>query len=1114
MAAHGDPKIAERYAPGGARLAHYERVASSLLRRLGGDAGMAGLLHGCPDDLPEAVEAAISPGARGILRDYERLRAPFLSPDSIPGLGRRMIEEMLPEVRRPEAIALLLCEQRDHLDPTGELTGWLVAMHREPELVCELPPRGLVPMVREFSLHLEYAEVGLCPLAEELGLFFDRNRLDDLVLLHRDPDRARRIRQFVADQAGPGGLAARGAEKVRNLFLASEKARESILSCNWEWRHLGRLSRVLGPDETGWERQLRLCGFVTIKCSGKSAAYRALGALHQLRRCDPSAFRDYISAKRISQYRAIHTAIAVPEIGVDGPFPVRLLASQSAESRYHEVGPDDLGQIRPRLGPQRSDADRFTAYTPAGEVKRLPHGAAVLNFALEVHRSWVCLVDHAVVAGEHRGLLDPVHEGEAVDLVLLPQPRPLPKGWKKATPQSTHAAIKAGARRAMHEQRHKQGLDWVAMKLQESGIEVARERIEDFVAEAARQAAAREKLISSKGSKGSPGGWWLRQIGILQAHRQGEPTYTKVAIQEHHLDVLLRTLCRITGTVLDLDFDAELRLGTERFVDCARCVPDRDGPLAVVRSGKELRFHRAGAPCAAGASEVRTVRWAVARHYVLIEGSNRKGLFRDVLDDVRDLELDVIDFVGRRFGRNWAVARLELDCNDRRVLDELVRHLQRVRGVTRVLLDERDPFLENGLPDRLEDNQLPGAGVRGNPYVRGGPVYRDEKFYGRELEFHTLLGLLADVRQGGQMACIEGPLKVGKTSLAHRVLREVSRHADLWIPVYYTTPHGTSWSSRYRAPGVDLPPARDAIAELLARSAAEAVRRRGLTSSVPEYDSLDDLLKKLLQWPERPRIVLVIDEAARLALNSVEELSARKESNTGIEKRIEEGQRDITLAELELRPSARPDADDLARFAQSVVSKPGLAVIWVGPTPSFASIPSGLSLRHELYTSVRRIPLGAFGITEVGLLLSAKKLRPASPIRFLDITLQDVHRLTGGDPLFVGAIADELWSGRPEEGSLEYSPEMVARAADRVRRFGYELDCRIGQFGPLRLLGQQLLQGMVERPHRPTDRLDGVAPDLHRHLLDMLCMAGLAVVDEDEDHRLAAPLMKKYLGAL
>lgn len=141
----------------------------------------------------------------------------------------------------------------------------------------------------------------------------------------------------------------------------------------------------------------------------KSSCWQVYSVVTDLYQPDPSRMRDWISVPKTNGYESLHTTVVTPagrwvevqirtrrmdeiaEKGLAAHFRYKGIRGEGGldtwMAQMREVlgtvekeGSDFLGEIRPGLY-----ADEVFVFTPKGEVRQLPVGATLLDFAFDIH---------------------------------------------------------------------------------------------------------------------------------------------------------------------------------------------------------------------------------------------------------------------------------------------------------------------------------------------------------------------------------------------------------------------------------------------------------------------------------------------------------------------------------------------------------------------------------------------------------------------------------------------------------------------------------------------------------------------------------------------------------
>ncbi|GIJ77855.1 GTP pyrophosphokinase [Micromonospora phaseoli] len=146
----------------------------------------------------------------------------------------------------------------------------------------------------------------LVPLCDRLGIQTLKRELDDVVLLHLEPDEHARIARHVHDRPGwdsyLSDVVAQAKVALRRSRVDGEVApRPRHLYSIWK-------DTVAGGHAVPYDLPR-----ITIVVDGPATdTYAALGAIHGLWRPVPGRFKDFIASPKNNLYRSLHTSVCGP----------------------------------------------------------------------------------------------------------------------------------------------------------------------------------------------------------------------------------------------------------------------------------------------------------------------------------------------------------------------------------------------------------------------------------------------------------------------------------------------------------------------------------------------------------------------------------------------------------------------------------------------------------------------------------------------------------------------------------------------------------------------------------------------------------------------------------
>ena len=248
------------------------------------------------------------------------------------------------------------------------------------------------------------------PLAHRLGYYNIKSEMEDLAMKLMEPDeyseiearlkqtttsRNRLIREF----SGPV------MEKLDALGI-NYQLKSRTKSIHSIWQKMKRQNVAF--DEVFDIFAIRII-IDAAPANEKSSCWQVYSVVTDLYQPDPSRMRDWISVPKTNGYESLHTTVVTPagrwvevqirttrmdEIaekglaahfrykGIKGEGGLDAWMAQMREvlGTMEKEGGDFLGNIRPGLY-----SDEVFVFTPKGEVRQLPVGATLLDFAFDIH---------------------------------------------------------------------------------------------------------------------------------------------------------------------------------------------------------------------------------------------------------------------------------------------------------------------------------------------------------------------------------------------------------------------------------------------------------------------------------------------------------------------------------------------------------------------------------------------------------------------------------------------------------------------------------------------------------------------------------------------------------
>jgi GTP diphosphokinase / guanosine-3',5'-bis(diphosphate) 3'-diphosphatase len=310
---------------------------------------------------------------------------------------------------------------------------------------------GHVPETKQARIARETLDI-YAPIAQRLGLRHVFLELEDLAFKAIHPWRYRVLKRALQNARG-----VRREALGRIQESALRKLSDFGLTAQVYGRHkaLASVYKKMREKHLSFSRVFDIHAFRILVDDDKSC-YVALGALHNLYRPVPGRFKDYIALPKENGYQSLHTILVGP-IGTPVEFQIRTFHMQKiAESGVaahwmYKSDEESFSTLQQRthdwlktllnIEDQSRDslefienvkidlypADVFVC-TPKGEIKPLPRGATVIDFAYSVHTDIGDRTVSAIVNGISVPLRTELLNGDLVEVVTSKQATPQ-AGW-------------------------------------------------------------------------------------------------------------------------------------------------------------------------------------------------------------------------------------------------------------------------------------------------------------------------------------------------------------------------------------------------------------------------------------------------------------------------------------------------------------------------------------------------------------------------------------------------------------------------------------------------------------------------------------------------------------
>ena len=275
------------------------------------------------------------------------------------------------------------------------------------------------------------------PLANSLGLERIKVPLENIALKILDPRKYKKIIHFLHSSKEQRE---KDVSDAIEMIKRSIDGKVKIVTIKGRSKHLYSIFKKFVDRKIPLNKQYDLSGVRIIVPEIKDC-YTLLGLLHESFQPLDGRLKDYIANPKPNFYRSLHTGVKLPtgkiiEIQIRTPEMDEFAEEGfAAHWRYKGIKSDQLfekkiGWLKSILEMQKDEhkdflevakvdvfGDKIYCYTPKGDVKELPKGASLLDFAFLIHEE----VGNKTVGGRVNGKFVPLRHklnlGDVVEVI-------------------------------------------------------------------------------------------------------------------------------------------------------------------------------------------------------------------------------------------------------------------------------------------------------------------------------------------------------------------------------------------------------------------------------------------------------------------------------------------------------------------------------------------------------------------------------------------------------------------------------------------------------------------------------------------------------------------------
>ncbi len=558
------------------------------------------------------------------------------------------------------------------------------------------------------SLNL-YAQI-----AHKLGLYSIKSELEDLSLKHLEPDMYNHIVHELKE-----------SEEERMAFIEEflKPIRKLLDEDNIKYHIKSRTKSVFSIFQKMRKQRVDFKGVfdifalrIIIDCPlerEKAQCWAAYSHVTSLYMPNPKRLRDWISIPKSNGYESLHITV----LGGEGRWVEVQIRTErmdevaergiAAHWRYKGVkqggmGADEwLGRLRELLEDTTSEliAKRFEAkpssgeifvFTPTGDIRKLPEGATVLDFAFDIHTSLGGICVGGKIGGRAVPIKEQLHNGDICEVLTRKDQTPKADWLNHCVTQKARSRIRAFLRE--ERQKHARlGREELERKLKNWKIDVT---IDEAVAYLCKHLKVRrgnelymmiaDQKIDLLDIKDVLHRWLSGEADEERRQAAQEVEERKARLREERGDDAPKSA---DALIIDEKINnIEYKLGK-----C--CNPIKgDDIFGFITINAGITIHRTDCPNARRMRErypyrVMEARWrdsaqGAFRITIGISAADIPGLATTIMDTAsKELKLSVrsINFMPK--GDGTVSAQLSVEVGGAKVVDMLLHSLRRIKGV-------------------------------------------------------------------------------------------------------------------------------------------------------------------------------------------------------------------------------------------------------------------------------------------------------------------------------------------------------------------------------------------------------------------------------------------------
>ena len=367
------------------------------------------------------------------------------------------------------------------------------------------------PEQKRRNKSLETMEI-YAPIAQRLGMRLIKEELEDIAIYYLDPVAYQEITDMLKEKEKANATSLKSESYIKYIEnMAYNRIKHMVPDVSISGRlksHCGIYFKVYvnGKD---WDEVFDIYA-IRIIVNTIAECYFVLGAMHDIFTPIPNRFKDYISTPKPNMYQSLHTTVIGPggvsfeiqirtkdmhytaEYGIAAhwKYKQKVSAKKTLEEKLswirriietqNESENDDefLQVIKTGLG-----SEEVFVFTPNGEVKTLPVGSTIIDFAYSIHSEIGNKMIGAKVDGKMAQIENKIEMNQVIEIITtkVKSHGPSRRWLRVVKTNEARNKIRAWFKKERRIENIEQGLEEIKREFFRNGIQLTKGQFKKFI---------------------------------------------------------------------------------------------------------------------------------------------------------------------------------------------------------------------------------------------------------------------------------------------------------------------------------------------------------------------------------------------------------------------------------------------------------------------------------------------------------------------------------------------------------------------------------------------------------------------------------------------------------